>query len=103
MAGKRTDGMGEFLPYRRYVSTDHLAPDDYVTAPYLREPYVRVVLPDLGSVDAKATRWSHDVVIIHWKREGDGIAENAIVPASWCQRIDRKDSAYRDPYDKLDG
>lgn len=73
-------------------------PDEVHSAQYRREPYVRVELPDLGTVDAKATRWTQDRVLIRWVN-ADHDNQSAWVPAAWVNRIDRAEASWRDPYD----
>ncbi|MGJ9405245.1 hypothetical protein ACHABQ_02835 [Nesterenkonia aurantiaca] len=68
------------------------------SAPYRREPYVRVELPDLGTVDAKVTRWTATRVLIRWVDESHD-TRSAWVPVEWVTRIDRAESSWRDPYD----
>ena len=72
--------------------------DEIGSAPYRREPYVRVRLPD-GVVDAKAARWSHTHVLLHWVPVPGAAPRNAWVPAEWVTRISRDESSWRGPYD----
>lgn len=75
------------------------APAGRIThAPYRREPYVRVQLPQFGAVDAKAAAWTQTQVLIHWMDE-DGKAHNQWVLALHVQRITRNESHWQDPYD----
>lgn len=73
-------------------------PNEVVSAPYRREPYVRVDLPDLGTVDAKVRRWTKTRVLVLWETEHHD-KQSAWVPAGWVMRIDRAESRWRDPYD----
>lgn len=91
---KPADPLPQLLIYGEHSIT----PEDVVSAPYRREPYVRVELPDLGTVDAKATRWTKERVLIRWV-SADHDNQSAWVPAEWVTRIDRADSSWRDPYD----
>lgn len=59
---------------------------------------MRVELPDLGTVDAKATRWTDTRVLI-LRDDNNHDRRSAWVPAEWVDRIDRSDSAWRDPSD----
>lgn len=78
---------------------DHnITPGEVQSVPHRREPYVRVDLPDLGTVDAKATQWTKTRVLIRWVN-ADHDNQSAWVPAEWVQRIDRAESLWRDPYD----
>lgn len=86
------------LPQLLIYGEHSITPDDVVSAPYRREPYVRVDLPDLGTVDAKATRWTHSRVLILWETEHHD-KQSAWVPADWVIRIERADSRWQDPYD----
>ena len=72
--------------------------DEIGSAPYRREPYVRVKLPD-EVVDAKAARWSRTHVLLHWIPAPDAAPRNAWVPAQWVTRISRDESSWRAPYD----
>lgn len=72
--------------------------DEIGSAPYRREPYVRVRLPD-EVVDAKATRWSRTHVLLHWVPVPGAAPRNAWVPAEWVTRISRDESSWRGPYD----
>lgn len=85
---------------RNYCDISDLHPDNIVSGPYRREPYVRVELPDLGTVDAKARRWSVDRVLLLWETP-DNVRYQAWVPVSWCQRISREESAWKDHDDLL--
>ena len=75
------------------------SPAEVRSAPYRREPYVRATLPDGSTVDAKVVRWSPSHALIHWQDDPAGPHREAWVPGAWCERIDREDSAWRDPYD----
>lgn len=68
------------------------------TAPYRREPYVRVIIPGRSSIDAKVSRWSPTHVLVHWEDRVSGV-HNAWVPARYVQRIARSESSWTDPYD----
>lgn len=87
-----------FPPPLRVYGEHDVDPSEVVSAPYRREPYVRVVLPDLGTVDGKAVRWTRTRVLIRWV-DGAHDSRSAWVPAEWVHRISRADSAWRDPYD----
>lgn len=86
------------LPELLIYGEHSITPAEVVSAPYRREPYVRVDLPDLGTVDAKATRWTDSRVLILWETEHHD-KQSAWVPAEWVTRIDRGESTWRDPYD----
>lgn len=86
------------LPELLIYGEHSIDPDEVQSAPYRREPYVRVELPDLGAVDAKATRWTKERVLIRWVN-ADHDNQSAWVPAEWVTRIDRAESSWRDPYD----
>lgn len=73
-------------------------PEQVHSAPYNQEPYVRVTLPDDGSVDAMVRRWSPTHVLIAWEDAPRGGRRQAWVPAGWVQRISREESAWKDPY-----
>lgn len=75
------------------------SPAEVRSAPYRREPYVRATLPDGSTVDGKVVRWSPSHVLLHWQDDPAGPHREAWVPGAWCERIDREDSAWRDPYD----
>lgn len=75
------------------------SPAEVRSAPYRREPYVRATLPDGSTVDGKVARWSPSHVLLHWQDDPAGPHREAWVPGAWCERIDREDSAWRDPYD----
>lgn len=76
------------------------SPADVSSEPYRSEPYVRVTLPDRGTVDAKVHRWSQTHALIHWEVDHGAQVHNAWVPTRWVTRISREESAWRDPYDK---
>lgn len=82
------------LTYEGPACTD---PNQVRSAFYRHEPYVRAQLPDLGAVDALASRWTSTHVLIGWEDE-NARRFSAWVPASWVQRIDAADSAWQDPY-----
>lgn len=86
------------LPELLIYGEHSITPDDVVSAPYRREPYVRVELPDLGTVDAKVTRWTASRVLIRWVDDAQD-SRSAWVPAEWVTRISREESSWRDPYD----
>lgn len=75
-------------------------PAQVQSAPYRREPYVRAELPDGSTVDGKAVRWSATHALIHWQERPGGPHCEAWVPGSWCERIERADSTWRDPEDR---
>ena len=75
------------------------APAQVQSAPYRREPYVRATLPDGSTVDGKVVRWPPSHALIHWQDDPAGPHREAWVPGPWCERIDREESAWRDPYD----
>lgn len=68
-------------------------------APYRREPYIRVLFPDGGTVDGKAVAWTRARVLVHWVVDGDQHRE-AWVPAHAVTRIQRHESTWQDPYDQ---
>lgn len=85
------------------ITHNHISapsPEHLTRAPAYKEPYVRVSFPD-GTVDAKAKAWSSDAVLVRWAEAGD-VPHTAWVPASWCNRISRDESAWQDGYDYLD-
>lgn len=86
------------LPKLLIYGEHNVRPEEVVSAPYRREPYVRVELPDLGTVDAKATRWTDSRVLIRWVDAAHD-SRSAWVPASWATRISQAESSWRDPYD----
>lgn len=86
------------LPELLIYGAHSITSDEVQSAPYRREPYVRVELPDLGTVDAKATRWTETRVLIRWVDAAHD-SRSAWVPAEWVTRISREESAWRDPYD----
>lgn len=86
------------LPELLIYGEHHITPDEVQSAPYRREPYVRVDLPDLGTVDAKATRWTKTRLLILWENEHHD-KQSAWVPAEWATRISRAESTWQDPYD----
>lgn len=86
------------LPELLIYGEHSVCPDDVVSAPYRGEPYVRVELPDVGTVDAKATRWTNTRVLIRWVDAAHD-TRGAWVPADWVTRINRGESRWRDPYD----
>lgn len=86
------------LPQLLIYGEHSITPAEVVSAPYPREPYVRVELPDVGTVDAKATRWTPARVLILWETEHHD-KQSAWVPAEWVKRIGRDESSWRDPYD----
>jgi hypothetical protein len=75
-------------------------PADVSGVPYGSEPYVRATMPDRGTVDAKACRWSATHVLIHWEVDHGTEVHNAWVPTQWVTRISREESAWRSPYDR---
>lgn len=86
------------LPELLIYGAHSITSDEVQSAPYRREPYVRVDLPDLGTVDAKVRRWTPTRVLIAWDDEHHD-RRNAWVPAEWVNRISREESSWRDPYD----
>ncbi len=82
-----------------YQGPAFTSPAQVNSAPYRREPYARVRLPDRGLVDGKIMRWSASHVLLHWQDDPAGAHREAWVPAAWCERIRREDAAWRDPYD----
>lgn len=86
------------LPELLIYGEHHFTPDEVQSAPYRREPYVRVELPDLGTVDAKVTRWTQARVLIRWVDDAHD-SRSAWVPAEWVTRINRAESRWQDPYD----
>ncbi|GAA1110382.1 hypothetical protein GCM10009650_12330 [Nesterenkonia jeotgali] len=86
------------LPRIRIYGEHNVNPDEVVSTPYGREPYVRVELPDLGTVDAKVRRWTKTRVLILWETEHHD-KQSAWVPAEWVTRISRAESRWQDPYD----
>ncbi|MCV7615679.1 hypothetical protein [Micrococcus luteus] len=81
-----------------YEGPAFTSPAQVHSAPYNREPYVRVQLPDLGQVDAMVRRWSPTHVLIVWESAPGSARINAWVPAGWVQRIPFEESAWKDPY-----
>jgi hypothetical protein len=89
------------LPPLRVYGEHSVFPTPDVRGPKPGEVYyVRVDLPDLGTVDAKATRWTDERVCIRWADAQD-TPSTAWVPADWVARIGREESGWRDVYDKL--
>lgn len=86
------------IPELLLYGEHNITPDEVQSAPYRREPYVRVELPDLGRVDAKARKWAKDRVLIVWET-ADHDRQSAWVPADWLTRISRAESSWQDPYD----
>ncbi|MGJ9371825.1 hypothetical protein [Nesterenkonia sp. CF4.4] len=86
------------LPELLIYGEHSLDPAKVKSAPYRREPYVRVELPDLGTVDAKVRRWTPTRVLVVWDDDAHD-RRSAWVPADWVTRIDRAESSWRDPYD----
>lgn len=80
-----------------YQGPSSTGPEQVSSAVYGHQPYVRVQLPDLGRVDGLASRWSPTHVLVTWEDE-NARRFNAWVPASWVERINAEDSAWRDPY-----
>jgi hypothetical protein len=78
-----------------YEGPEASGPDEVSGAPYGQAPYVRVQLPDRGTVDALAQRWSRTHVLIH--SEANYEVFNAWVPVRWVQRITEEESSWRDP------
>ena len=73
-------------------------PGPITHAPYRREPYVRVQLPQFGTVDAKAAAWTRTQVLLHWI-DDNGKANNEWVLAVRVRRITLAESAWQDPHD----
>ncbi|MBO0594092.1 hypothetical protein I2485_02610 [Nesterenkonia sp. E16_7] len=86
------------LPELLIYGERSIPPEEVQSTPYRREPYVRVELPDLGAVDAKATRWTDSRVLIRWVDDAHD-TRGAWVPAEWVTRINGSESCWRDPYD----
>lgn len=73
-------------------------PSQVHSTPYNQEPYIRVVLPDEGRVDAMVRRWSPTHVLIVWEPAPGAARNNAWVPAEWVERIPFEDAGWKDPY-----
>lgn len=86
-------------PPRVYEPPAFTDPHQVTSAPYRREPYVRITFPDGRLQDAKARRWSPTHVLVLWQNDPDRPPHSAWVPAGWVQRITREESSWRDPYD----
>lgn len=84
------------LPELLIYGEHSITQDEVVSARHRREPYVRVELPDLGEVDAKATRWTKSRVLILWENDHHD-KQSAWVPADWVNRISRAESRWQDP------
>jgi hypothetical protein len=69
-------------------------------APYRREPYVRATI-DGTTIDAKAIGWTREHVHLKWQ-DAEYEMHTLWVPATAVHRIERDESAWRDPYDILD-
>lgn len=89
------------LPPLRIYGEHHINPADVRGPKPHQRHYVRVELPDLGRVDAKATRWTDDRVLIRWADEKN-TPSSAWVPADWVTRISRDESSWQDVYDPVD-
>lgn len=76
-----------------YEGPPFTSPGEVSGAPYGQEPYVRVHMPDRGSLDALAAHWSRTHVLIRW--EDNFTTFNAWVPARWVQRITEEESRWR--------
>ncbi|WP_157983980.1 hypothetical protein [Nesterenkonia muleiensis] len=93
-----TSLIDEQPPMRRYGEHPPLDPREVRALPNGGIQYARGELPDLGTVDAKAQRYTRTRVLIggenaeHWR-------ESAWVPAGWIQRITCEESSWQDPYD----
>lgn len=85
-----TRNLGAFRPDPATVSRPH----------YRREPYVRVQIPNAGTLDAKAVAWTQTMVLIHWA--DTRTVHEVWVPATAVTRMPRRDSTWQDPYDDYD-
>lgn len=74
------------------------APSQVRSTPYTAEPYARVRIPDREAFDAKVTRFSPTHLLVTWQRAPHGERLQAWVPLEWAERIDRSDSAWKDPH-----
>lgn len=92
-------GIIDDIPPIRFYG-DHSPPDPHQvrSLPNDENQYVRVELPDLGTVDGKAKRYTQTRVLITWEN-AQHWRESAWVPAEWVQRIGRDESSWQDPYD----
>lgn len=94
-SGVYRDGIGNapkqqsFLVYEGPPAS---GPEEVSGAPYGREPYVRVRMPDRGTLDALATRWSRTHVLIRW--DENFTTFSAWVPARWVKRITEEESRW---------
>lgn len=95
-----TPGWSERDPRHKDYTGRTRDPEDIRHATLFREPYVRVDLPDLGTIDAKAQRWTDSDVLIHWETLMGG-ASKAWVPAEWVTRIRHAESRWTSMYDKF--
>ncbi|WP_298045658.1 hypothetical protein [uncultured Citricoccus sp.] len=77
-------------------------PGEVTRTRYRSEPCARAELPEHGTVDAKITGISRTHVLLHWATDGGVEVHNVWVPAGWVTRINRDESTWRDPYDKLE-
>lgn len=84
--------------FRVFEPPAFASPDEVQSSPYRREPYVRAHLPE-EVVDGKVTRWSSTHVLVSWVPAPGVGPRSALVPAGWVSRIEREQSAWRDPYD----
>ena len=76
-------------------------PRQVTSAPYRREPYARVRLPDGSTLDAKAVRFSPTHLLLSWRDHPGAAPSQMWVPRAWAHRIPREQSSYQDPDDLL--
>lgn len=93
---------GRFFPLRQNASMHYEDRDaawgPVTRAEYRQEPYVRCELTDGTTVDGKAHAWTTGQVLVHWQDE-DWVVRNQWMDSYHVTRIQRDESAWRDPYD----
>lgn len=101
--GEKLEGRHRAKLFTVYEPPAFRSPEEVHSALYQDAPYVRVMLPDRGRVDAMAARWSSTHVLIAWEEAPSTERLQAWVPAGWVTRIQAEESAWRAPYGRTHG